>query len=165
MILEAEKMKDKDKDKTKEQLINELAAIRKRLAKLERSGINTRRLRVALKEKEEFLKETLDSIQDGISLLDKDLNIIFTNSTMKKWYAHQLPLMGKKCYEAYHNHREHCEICPSMRTLSSGNAFLTAVFRNKDSSRSSLFGFLFFFFLLFPIIHAERKYVLKTKVI
>jgi PAS domain S-box-containing protein len=110
----------KDKNKTKEQLINELAEMRKRLAGLERSEIDTRRLKVMLKEREEFLKETLNSIQDGISILDRDLNIIFTNSAMERWYAHQLPFIGKKCYEAYHNRTEHCEICPSIRTLSSG---------------------------------------------
>jgi hypothetical protein len=31
---------------------------------LERSEIDTRRLKVMLKEREEFLKETLDSIQE-----------------------------------------------------------------------------------------------------
>ena len=110
----------KDKNKTKEQLIQELTEMRKSLAELERLKIETRRLKVLVKEKEEFLKETLDSIQDGISLLDKNLNIIFTNSAMERWYAHQFPFTGKKCYEAYHNRTEHCEICPSIRTLSSG---------------------------------------------
>ncbi len=64
-----------------------------------------------------LLKEVFNSIQDGISVLDKDLNIIRVNGAMKKWYAHMRPLKGKKCYEAYHCRSKPCEICPTVRAL------------------------------------------------
>ncbi len=73
-----------------------------------------------LLEREKFLRDILDSIQDGISILDKDLNIMLVNPIIEKWYAHKLPLVGKKCYEAYHGRTEHCDICPSIETLMSG---------------------------------------------
>ncbi len=73
-----------------------------------------------LKESERFLQNIFDAIQDGISVLDKDLNIVRINNTMEQWYAHALPFKGKKCYELYHGRTEPCEICPSIRALEKG---------------------------------------------
>ena len=66
---------------------------------------------------EEFLENIFASIQDGISILDKNLTIIRVNPTMEKWYAHNMPVAGKKCYEIYHNRKEHCEVCPTLHSL------------------------------------------------
>ncbi len=74
----------------------------------------------ALRENEQFLKDILNSIQDGISVLDTELNILSANPIMEKWYAGNAPLVGKKCYEAYHGRTGPCELCPSTRTLASG---------------------------------------------
>jgi PAS domain S-box-containing protein len=62
----------------------------------------------------------LDSIQDGISVLDQDLNIVGVNQTMKTWYAYRHPLEGKKCYDAYHGRSVPCEVCPSLRAMQTG---------------------------------------------
>jgi len=74
----------------------------------------------ALSDGDRFISEVLSSIQDGVSILDKDLNIVRVNTAMERWYAHALPLVGKKCYEAYHGRTEPCEVCPTKRTLASG---------------------------------------------
>jgi len=74
-----------------------------------------------LEKSEKFLNEIFNSIQDGISVLDKDLNIVKVNVMMEKWYAHQMPLPGKRCYEAYHGRTMPCEVCPTRRALQSGN--------------------------------------------
>jgi len=74
-----------------------------------------------LKKSERFLQNIFDAIQDGISVLDKDLNVIQINNTMVKWYAHAMPYKGKKCYEIYHGRTEPCEICPSIRALEEGS--------------------------------------------
>jgi PAS domain S-box-containing protein len=73
-----------------------------------------------LMENAAFLKNVLDCIQDGISILDSELNILFVNQSMEKWYAHQMPLVGRKCFEVYHGREEACEICPSLQSLKSG---------------------------------------------
>ncbi|HOG76250.1 MAG TPA: PAS domain S-box protein, partial [Candidatus Marinimicrobia bacterium] len=73
-----------------------------------------------LRENEEFLNSIIDSIQDGISILKPDLTINFTNDVMKKWYAENLPLEGKKCYECYHNANAPCDPCPTLRCIQSG---------------------------------------------
>ena len=41
----------------------------------------------SIKESECFLSEVFASIQDGISVLDTNLNIVRTNPAMEKWYA------------------------------------------------------------------------------
>ncbi len=73
-----------------------------------------------LRDSEEFLQNIFDGIQDGVSVLDKDLNIIRTNYWMEKKYNSDLPLIGKKCYEAYQKRTSPCPWCPSKLTLETG---------------------------------------------
>ena len=73
-----------------------------------------------LKKSERFLQNIFDAIQDGISVLDKDLNILRINNKMEKWYSHAMPFKGKKCYEFYHGRTERCKVCPSIRALEKG---------------------------------------------
>jgi diguanylate cyclase (GGDEF)-like protein/PAS domain S-box-containing protein len=73
-------------------------------------------------EDEKFLSEVFASIQDGVCIIDKDMTILRVNATMEKWYGYAMPLVGKKCYEAYHGRSEICKICPTVRTLESGKA-------------------------------------------
>ena len=75
-----------------------------------------------LEKREKFLNDVLDSILDGISILDKDMNIVRVNKPMEEWYSHAMPLVGKKCYEAYHGQSKSCDVCPSRRTLETGKA-------------------------------------------
>lgn len=74
------------------------------------------------KEGERFLSSVFSSIQDGISVLGNDYTILKVNPIMEKWYSHAMPLVGKKCYEAYHCQSVPCRICPSRDTLKSGLA-------------------------------------------
>jgi PAS domain S-box-containing protein len=74
----------------------------------------------ALEERERFLNNIFSSIKDGISILDHEMRIIRVNPMIEEWFAHQMPLVGKKCYEAYHLRKEPCEKCPSRLTISTG---------------------------------------------
>ena len=76
----------------------------------------------ALQERERFLTSIFASIQDGISVLDNEYNIVRVNPAMERDYAQAMPLVGKKCYEAYHGSRESCDICPARTTLETGAA-------------------------------------------
>jgi PAS domain S-box-containing protein len=55
-----------------------------------------------------------------VSILDRDMNIIFANKKMDEWYGDGKPLVGKKCYEAYHNRSMPCDQCPSILAMNSG---------------------------------------------
>ena len=70
-----------------------------------------------LKENDKFLNDVFNSISDGISILDKDLNIIQTNKIMKKMYHYNLPFNGKKCFAVYQNRSLPCDNCPSLKAI------------------------------------------------
>ncbi len=73
-----------------------------------------------IKKSEELLRAVMNSIQYGISVLNKDLSIRYVNNSMNEWYASNTPLVGKKCYECYHDKKEPCAPCPTLRALESG---------------------------------------------
>lgn len=72
-----------------------------------------------LRHNEEFLMDMFNSIQDGLSILDSDLNIIRINPAMEK-FGYSQPIVGRKCYEVYHNRSAPCEVCPTRETLLTG---------------------------------------------
>ncbi len=67
-----------------------------------------------------LLDNVLDSIKEGVSILDKNMTIIRANNTMKEWYTKNTPLKGKKCYVAYHDRKNVCEICPTTKCIKTG---------------------------------------------
>ncbi|HUI91925.1 MAG TPA: PAS domain S-box protein [Chitinivibrionales bacterium] len=71
----------------------------------------------ALAEREKFLADIFSSFQDGISVLDSDLTILRVNAKMEQWYAHAMPIVGKKCYAVYHSRTEPCHACPSIAAI------------------------------------------------
>jgi len=72
-----------------------------------------------IKESKDFLDAVLESIQEGISVLNTDMTIRYVNSVMKEWFHNQMPLVDKKCYTAYHNLSKPCDTCPSLRSWQS----------------------------------------------
>ncbi|MFO7857465.1 MAG: SIS domain-containing protein, partial [Ectothiorhodospiraceae bacterium] len=72
-----------------------------------------------LKEKNILLNSILESIQDGIAVLNPDLTIRYTNPTMDGWYQSGRPLKNKKCYQGYYAQEQSCENCPVLKSLNS----------------------------------------------
>lgn len=89
---------------------------------------------VIQKESTRFLDDIFSSIQDGISILDQDLTVLKVNATMERWYAHAMPLVGKKCYEACHVRTEPCKNCPALQTLRTGKAAMEMVPKSGPDS-------------------------------
>ncbi len=75
-----------------------------------------------IKENKDFLETIFQSIQDGISVLDTDLSIRYVNPVMESWYAENMPLVGKKCYTAYHGSKVQCDPCPTLRCMKTKKA-------------------------------------------
>jgi PAS domain S-box-containing protein len=74
----------------------------------------------AVREGKQFLENILNSIQDGICILDRERNIIMVNPTMEKWFANKGPLTGRKCYEVFYDRTEVCDPCPCAPTFETG---------------------------------------------
>lgn len=119
--------------------------------KLQHQNDATRRAVEGLREAERFMASIFHSIQDGISVLDKDFNIIRVNPTIERWYAHAGPLLGRKCYEVYHGRNEHCEDCPSRETLYTGQASYNVVPKVGPGGKAE--GWLDLY--TFPMLDAE----------
>jgi PAS domain S-box-containing protein len=75
-----------------------------------------------LQAKERFLQTVFDAIQDGMTVLDCEFNIVQVNPWMEKTYVSEMPLVGKKCYEAYQKTESPCPRCPALPTLATGEA-------------------------------------------
>ena len=70
-----------------------------------------------LLQSKSLLLSTLDCIQDGVSILDTDLNLRHVNTSIKYWYSISGDYVGQKCHKVYHNQQEPCEHCPILNTL------------------------------------------------
>ena len=73
-----------------------------------------------LRSNEKFLQGVFDGIQDSIGILDRDMRIVRVNNTMEQWYLRRLPLVGRKCFEAYYGSSKPCENCPAVKVFELG---------------------------------------------
>jgi len=80
-----------------------------------------RKLESALRDNEQFSADIFNAIQDGISVLDKDLTVVRVNALIEEMYADYMPIVGKKCYQAYQGRKSICPWCPSKQSLEDGN--------------------------------------------
>jgi DNA-binding CsgD family transcriptional regulator len=64
-----------------------------------------------------LLLSTLNCIQDGVSILDTDLNVRYVNTSMKYWYSTVEDFIGRKCFLVYHNRSQPCDKCPILNTI------------------------------------------------
>jgi PAS domain S-box-containing protein len=85
-----------------------------------RDATERKRAERALRESESFLKSVLESVQEGIGILNPDLTIRHVNPVMEQWYRDRMPLVGKRCHEVYHERPDPCPRCPALRALRSG---------------------------------------------
>jgi len=88
-----------------------------------------------LRESRDYLHAVLSSIQDGVSVLDTNLNITYANPVMEKRHQKRMPLVGKKCYSAYHYSDHVCNPCPSLRCLQSGNTEKDVIQVSSDGDK------------------------------
>ncbi len=73
-----------------------------------------------VEENERFLREMLDGIDDGISVRDRDLNVLRTNRWMEEKFASQMPLVGRKCYQAFQRRESPCPWCAAIPAMETG---------------------------------------------
>ncbi len=95
--------------------------------KVVRDITGLKRTEEELRKGERFLASIFASIQDGIGIIDKDMNILRVNPTAESWYPHTEYFVGRKCYEAYHGRSESCEVCPARETLKTGESAYATV--------------------------------------
>ncbi len=86
---------------------------------------------------EAFLENLLGSIEEGISVLSLDMTVRYANQTMTRWYAEEMPVVGRKCHQAFHRLGECCSRCPAVRTMRTGrNEFEILEITSSTTSRA-----------------------------
>jgi PAS domain-containing protein len=55
---------------------------------------------------EALFKAVLNTVSDAITVIDRDLKVLFQNEPVRKLYGDKV---GETCYEAYRGRREPCE--------------------------------------------------------
>jgi PAS domain S-box-containing protein len=107
-----------DEIKTKEQLLEELEEMRRRVVALEAKHRQADEL---ILQSIHNWEDTFDNITDSITIHDKNFNIIYANKAAEDML--NLPFMKmtkKKCYKFYHGKDTPPEGCPSCDCLKTG---------------------------------------------
>ena len=105
-----------DKDKNKEQVLLELAEARRQMVLLRKEKTFRKEAEDVLMEEKNKLQLLVDSLEYGVTIQDREYNIIFQNKTMQDMFGH----IGEKCYRVYEFREERCEGCPVNLALQDG---------------------------------------------
>jgi PAS domain S-box-containing protein len=66
---------------------------------------------------EALFEAVLNTVSDAITVIDKDLKVIFQNEAVQQTYGANI---GKKCFEAYRGRQEPCENCIILEVIKDG---------------------------------------------
>jgi len=75
-------------------------------------------LNIELARRHNKLEAVFNSISDGLTILDRNLNVVFANQVQKTNFPDSA-LIGKKCFKAFFNRKEVCRHCPVVETMKS----------------------------------------------
>ncbi len=77
-------------------------------------------IELRLFEERDRLKTIADSIGAGLSLVNRDFQIVWINETLERWFGKTDTVQGKACYETYAYRHNLCEDCPTKRAFETG---------------------------------------------
>ncbi len=103
----------KDQDKTQEELINELVAMRQRIAELEASLVTLEQREEAGQEAQATCKATIEAFDGLIYVCSPTYEVEFMNERFIQRTGYN-PI-GEKCYQALHDRDEICPWCVNER--------------------------------------------------
>ena len=108
-----------------------------------------------LRESEEKVKSILDSLSDGIAVMDINYNVVQTNIKLRNDIGVQSEqdITGKKCYSAFYGFTSQCVWCPAKLVQQQRKPFSRVVpFPAEDPQR-------WFHLEASPIFNAEKELV------
>ena len=73
-------------------------------------------LNIELARRHNRLEAIFNSMNDGLTILDKNLNIVFANQVQKNMFP-DISLVGNQCFKAYFRKGQICRNCPALSTL------------------------------------------------
>ncbi len=74
------------------------------------------RISAELSRRHSELEAVINNVTDGLTILDRDLNIVFINKVQQALFQGRA-LRGRKCFEAFYQKSHTCRKCPAIETL------------------------------------------------
>jgi two-component system, NtrC family, sensor kinase len=91
-------------------------------------------LNIELARRHNKLEAVFNSISDGLTILDRDLNIVFANQVQKANFP-DANLIGSKCFKAFFKKSDVCRDCPVVQTMKRQDYLSGEIFvKNSDDS-------------------------------
>ncbi|MEE8168701.1 MAG: PAS domain-containing protein [Candidatus Hydrothermarchaeales archaeon] len=109
-----------------------------------------------------LLRAMVDSIGEGIVVLDASYRIIFVNDALTKLMKVRTEgLLGKTCYTVFHNRSSVCSDCPVETTFATGEPAATAFHTGKTANGSTTYMEL----TSYPIKDSEGKVLQVVEIV
>ena len=77
------------------------------------------KLNVKLARRHNRLDAIFNSMSDGVTILDRDLNIVFSNRVQKEMFP-EVAEAVLNCHQIFYQRNQRCPNCPVLKTLESG---------------------------------------------
>jgi PAS domain S-box-containing protein len=77
------------------------------------------KLNLQLAHRHNRLDAIFNSMSDGVTILDRDLNIVFTNQVQRKMFP-DISESVKHCHQIFYQRDERCPHCPALKTFETG---------------------------------------------
>ena len=74
------------------------------------------KLNIELAQRGNRLEAMFNSMSDGVTILDRNLNVVFANHVQKNMFP-AISLIGQKCFSAYYRKNKICKNCPALETV------------------------------------------------
>jgi diguanylate cyclase (GGDEF)-like protein/PAS domain S-box-containing protein len=108
----------KDSSRTKQELIEELSILKKKIKKLQLSESDRKQTEKTLRESEAQKNAILNGIATNIAFVDKDLRILWVNKKAAESVNKSLDEMtGHTCHEFWADPSKPCKDCPTLRAF------------------------------------------------
>ncbi|MFC1835063.1 PAS domain S-box protein [Thermodesulfobacteriota bacterium] len=119
-------------DMPREQLIDRLRDLGRRVAVLEERGARVAKVQTAIERAKREWERTFDAVPDLIAILDKDHRIVRINRAMAcAGGMSPKEAIGRRCFELMHGTSAPPEHCPYVRMVNDGMARVTESYRNR----------------------------------
>ena len=79
-------------------------------------------------------KQVLEALPDGITIQDRDFNILYQNASMRKAFGNQI---GSKCFAVYEKRSQICEGCGLHKAFTTGQASMVHRTAKKEDDTSA----------------------------
>jgi len=89
-------------------------------------------LNIELARRHNKLEAIFNSISDGLTILDRNLNIVFVNQVQQASFPDK-ELVGMKCFEGFFHKGSACRSCPVLQTIQSQQNLTGEIFVNDTA--------------------------------